>query len=260
MIRELIIKKIGIMSAYGDSAVELDMLIQDPATPLAEGIIKFHHELMIVMIFVVVFVGWMLGRAIYHFNSDVNKVSDGVVHGTLIEIVWTIMPGVILMIIAVPSFSLLYAVDEIVDASMTVKVVGHQWYWSYEYSDECNREIRSGGSEEGIEFDSYMLGEDDLEEGELRLLEVDNRMCIPVDTHVRVIVTGADVLHSWAMPSFGVKIDACPGRLNEVNFLVKRPGVYYGQCSELCGVNHAYMPIVVEVLEMEEYLDWVEKM
>lgn len=223
-----------------------ELTMQDPATPVMEGIVRFHNDLMVVLIFVVVFVSWMLGRALYHFLGE--EKGDGVVHGTVIEIVWTIVPAVTLMVIAVPSFTLLYAVDEVVEPGMSVKVVGHQWYWSYEYSDEGE-----------LEFDSYMIPEEDLEEGELRLLEVDNRVVLPVDTHVRLVVTAADVLHCWTIPAFGVKIDACPGRLNQVNMLVKREGVYYGQCSELCGINHGFMPIVVEVISMEDYLDWVEE-
>lgn len=221
--------------------------MQDPATPVAEGIREFHNDLMIVMIFVVVFVSWMLGRAVYHFEEGRNKEgADGVVHGTWIEIIWTIIPALILMVIAVPSFTLLYAVDEVVEPSVTVKVVGHQWYWSYEYGEE----------DEEIEFESYMLPEEELKEGGLRLLEVDNRMVIPVETHVRLIVTAGDVLHSWAVPAFGIKIDACPGRLNEASVMVKREGVYYGQCSELCGVNHGFMPIGVEVVSVKDYVTW----
>lgn len=228
--------------------------LQDPATPVAEGILHFHHELMLVILFVVVFVTWMLGRAVYHFHHEKNPKSSGVVHGTVIEIVWTIIPAVILMIIAVPSFGLLYSVDEVVDPSLTVKVVGHQWYWSYEYSDY----VADLSEEEGVlAFDSYMLPEDELKTGDLRLLEVDNRMVLPVDTHIRLVVTAADVLHSWAVPSFGVKMDACPGRLNQASLFVERPGVYYGQCSEICGVNHGFMPIAVEVVSMKDYLAWV---
>lgn len=234
---------------YADGIREMQLGIQDPASPLQEGIINFHHDLMVVMIFVVVFVGVILGRALYHFDESKSKVAKPEVHGTVIEIVWTIIPALILMVIAVPSFTLLYAVDEVVDPSLTVKVVGHQWYWSYELSDIG----------EGVEFDSYMIAEEDLAEGELRLLEVDNRLVIPAETHIRFIVTSADVLHCFAMPSFGIKLDACPGRLNEVSTFVKRPGVFYGQCSELCGVNHAFMPICVEVVKMADYLSWLEE-
>ena len=237
---------------YCDSVSGYQYGIQDPSTPVGEGIIVFHHDLMVLLLFVVVFVGYIIGRVVMIYReSEANVVRHKTVHGTVIEIVWTIIPGVMLMVVAVPSFTLLYAVDEVVEPSVTVKVVGHQWYWSYEYSD-----VEVDG--EGIEFDSYMVSEDDLMEGELRILEVDNRVVLPVETHVRLIVTASDVLHCWAVPSFGVKIDACPGRLNEVSVYVKRPGVYYGQCSELCGVNHGFMPIGVEVVSVEDYIEWVK--
>ncbi len=232
---------------YADGLKDWQLGFHEPATPIQEGIISFHNDIMLVMVFMCCFVTIMLLRIIMNFRESVNQVVDKTVHGTVIEIVWTIIPAVILMIIAVPSFTLLYAVEETVEPSVTVKVVGHQWYWSYEYSDI--------GSEEGesIEFDSYMINEEDLEVGELRLLEVDNRLVLPVETHVRLIVTAADVLHSFAIPSFGMKIDACPGRLNEVSTFIKRPGVYYGQCSELCGVNHGFMPIALLVVPSIQY-------
>lgn len=236
--------------AWADGALPWQYGMQDPATPVAEGIMHFHHDLMLVLIFVVVFVSWILGRAVYHFAEEKNPKADGVVHGTVIEIVWTLLPAVLLMVIAVPSFALLYSVDEVVDPSLTVKIIGHQWYWSYEYSD-----AEAGG--ESLEFDSYLLPEEDLNRGDLRLLEVDNRMVLPVDTHIRLVVTAADVLHCWTVPSFGLKMDACPGRLNQASLFVQRPGVFYGQCSELCGVNHGFMPIAVEVVSVKDYLTWV---
>jgi cytochrome c oxidase subunit 2 len=195
--------------------------------------------------------GWMLFRTCVGYDESINPVASKVVHGTTIEIIWTITPALVLMIIAVPSFALLYAMDEIIDPAITLKVIGHQWYWSYEYSDY---------SEEGSEpiaFDAYMIPEEDLEPGNLRLLEVDNRVVLPVDTHVRLIITAADVLHCWAMPSFGVKMDACPGRLNQTSIFIKREGVYYGQCSEICGVNHGFMPIVIDAVSLEDYVGWV---
>ena len=148
------------------------------------------------------------------------------------------------MIVGIPSFTLLYGIDEVIESDVTVKVVGNQWYWSYEYSDV----------ESEVEFDSYMINDDELKIGELRLLEVDNRLVLPVEKHIRLIVTASDVLHSFAVPSFGVKVDGVPGRLNEVSTYVKRLGVYYGQCSELCGVNHSFMPICVEVVSVDDYI------
>jgi len=155
------------------------------------------------------------------------------------------------MIIAIPSFALLYSMDEIVDPAITIKAIGHQWYWTYEYSDYSKQD------NESIVYDSYMIAEDDLEPGQLRLLEVDNRVVLPVNTHIRVIITGADVLHSWAVPSLGVKTDAVPGRLNQANIFLQREGVFYGQCSELCGTNHGFMPIVVEGVSLDDYITWV---
>mmetsp|Transcript_63 Transcript_63/g.159 ORF Transcript_63/g.159 Transcript_63/m.159 type:complete len:253 (+) Transcript_63:80-838(+) len=238
-------------SCFCDAATPWQFGLQDPATPIAEGIIKFHHELIFILVFVVVFVSWMLFRILVRFNIEVHPKPTDVVHGTTIEIIWTLIPAFILMVIAVPSFALLYSVDEAVDPAVTLKIVGHQWYWSYEYADYQ--------TEDGdfIMFDSYMLPEDELSLGDLRLLEVDNRVVLPVDTHIRLVVTSADVLHCWTIPSFGVKMDACPGRLNEASLFIQREGVFYGQCSEICGVNHGFMPIAVEALSLEDYIIWV---
>lgn len=216
---------------------------QEPATPVAEGIRVFHNDRRTVRLGVTLFVRWMEGRGVWRFAAKVGTRPSQVVHGTRIEVVWTRMPARTLVGIAVPSFTLRYSVDERVDPARTVKVVGHQWYWTYEYAD----------GEEGREFDSYMLPEEDRKVGGFRRLEVDKRRVRPVNTHVRRIVTAADVLHSWAVPAFGVKLDACPGRLNQVGRYVTRPGVFYGQCSEICGVNHGFMPIAVEVRTVRGY-------
>jgi len=238
-----------------DAARPWQMGFQDPATPIAEGIIRFHHDLMFVLVFVSVFVAWIMARCVMHFNQAANPTPSTVVHGTRIEVVWTIIPARILVGIAVPSFALLYSVDERVDPALTIKVVGHQWYWSYEYSDYVPVEGKEGSG--GRAFDSYMLPDDELTTGQLRLLEVDHRLVMPIDTHIRRIVTAADVLHSWTVPSFGVKIDACPGRLNQVSRFITRPGVFYGQCSEICGVNHGFMPIAVEAVTLGDYVTWI---
>jgi cytochrome c oxidase subunit 2 len=236
---------------YFDVAEPWQLSFQDPATPIMQGIIDLHHDIFFFLTVVLVFVVWILARSLYHFQSERNPIAENIVHGTVIEIIWTIMPSLILMLIAIPSFALLYSMDEIVDPAVTVKAIGHQWYWSYEYSDYSN----DSGNE--IAFDSYMIPEDDLELGQLRLLEVDNRVVVPVNTHVRLIITAADVLHSWAVPSLGVKCDAVPGRLNQVSLFIKREGIFYGQCSELCGVNHGFMPIVVEAVSLDDYISWV---
>lgn len=226
---------------------------QDPASPIMQGIIDLHHDVAFFLIVVSVFVLWMLTRTLYHFHHSRNPVPEKIIHGTLIEIVWTVTPSLILVLIAVPSFALLYSLDEVVDPAVTVKVIGHQWYWSYEYSDYSDTDTPS------IVFDSYMIPDEDLELGQLRLLEVDNRVVVPVNTHVRAVITAADVLHSWAIPSLGVKCDAVPGRLNQIPLFIKREGVFYGQCSELCGVNHAFMPIVIEAVPLDTYIAWVSE-
>jgi cytochrome c oxidase subunit 2 len=228
------------------------MNFQDPATPIMEGLITFHNHMMFFITLIIIFVSWLLVRCIYFFEESKSPSSVIWTHSTLLEIVWTVLPAVVLMVIAMPSFALLFSMDEIVDPAITLKVLAHQWYWSYEYSDYTT--LQGGDS---LNFDSYMIQEDELTGGSLRLLEVDNRVVLPVKTHIRILVTAADVLHSWAIPSFGVKIDACPGRLNQTSLFIKREGAYYGQCSEICGVNHGFMPIVVEVVSLESYISWI---
>ena len=194
-----------------------------------------------------------MARTLYYFqrtSESVKSKSRFVVHGTIIEIVWTVIPSLILVVVALPSFALLYSIDEIVDPALTLKCIGNQWFWSYEYSDF---EAQSCA----IRFDSYVVAEDDLEFGTLRLLEVDNRVVLPLKTHIRVLITAADVLHSWAIPSLGVKLDACPGRLNQTSLYILRNGVFFGQCSEICGVNHGFMPIVVEAVSLNNYVTWI---
>lgn len=224
---------------------------QDPATPTMEGIIVLNHDLFFILAVIGFAVGWLLFRTTYLFHHSRNPIASQMTHHTMIEVVWTITPSFILMVIAVPSFALLYSIDEVIDPSVTLKVIGHQWYWSYEYSDFSDKLDTS------IQFDSYMIAEEDLEKGQLRMLEVDNRIVLPTKTHIRVLVTSDDVLHSFAVPSLGVKVDACPGRLNQVSVFINREGVFYGQCSELCGVNHLAMPIVVEAVPVEKYVKWV---
>jgi len=239
-----------------DAARPWQFMFQDPATPIAEGVFDFHNDIMFIVVFVGIFVGYVITRCLQLYRSDINPVPNRVQHGTALEIVWTLTPAFILMCVAVPSFALLYSIDEIIDPAVTLKAVGHQWYWSYEYSDYVNEDG------EFINFDSYMVSEDDLlannkDAGKFRLLEVDNRVVLPVQTHIRVVITAADVIHCWAIPSLGVKLDACPGRLNQTSLFIKREGTFYGQCSEICGVNHGFMPIVVQGVSLEDYSTWV---
>ena len=243
---------------------------QDPASPIAEGIQFLHDYIMVILIFTFFFVFWFIFSILYKYNEyefipyiveldefnakqhvlqDFAQVEANT-HGVLIEIIWTIIPAIILVFIAIPSFSLLYSMDEIIDPQITIKAIGHKWYWSYEYSDYA---LDHGL----INFDSYLIKDDELELGQFRLLEVDNRVILPTYVHVRVLVTSGDVLHSWSVPSLGVKVDAVPGRLNETSFFIKREGLFFGQCSELCGVEHGYMPIAVQGLDLNSYLNWV---
>jgi cytochrome c oxidase subunit 2 len=237
--------------SFCDAPEAWQLYFQEPATPVMEGIVNLHNDLMAILTFIGIFTGWMFARTCYLFSSARNKTPNKVSHGKVIELVWTILPSFILITIAVPSFALLYSMDEVIDPAITLKVIGHQWYWSYEYSDYNSSE------EDVIAFDSYMIAEDDLEIGQLRLLEVDNRVILPINTHIRVLITSTDVIHAWAIPSLGIKCDAYPGRLNQVNTFIKREGIFHGQCSELCGVNHGFMPIVVEAVSLKDYVSWV---
>lgn len=234
-----------------DAAEPWQLGFQEPATPTMQGLIDLHHDIFFIMIVILLFVMWILVRTVDLFHNKNVRRSIKTTHGTVIEIVWTVTPSIILMLIAVPSFALLYSMDEIAEPAVTLKAIGHQWYWTYEYSDYAETDDQS------IVFDSYMIPEDDLELGQLRLLEVDNRVILPINTHIRVIITSADVLHSWAVPSLGVKCDAIPGRLNQTSIFLKREGVFYGQCSEICGANHGFMPIVVEGVSVQNYINWV---
>jgi cytochrome c oxidase subunit 2 len=256
-----------------DAAEPWQLGLQDPATPIMIGIINFHNNLMFFITLIAIAVSWLLGRCLFLYaqkNDSVPFKIDGMfTHSIALEVIWTILPAVVLLFIAIPSFALLYSMDELIDPSLTIKVVGHQWYWSYELDDNASEasllendylakspSFNSTDVQEGIAFDAYMTSFEDLQEGHLRLLEVDNRLILPVNLHIRVLVSAADVLHSWAIPSFGVKVDACPGRLNQASLFILREGVYYGQCSEICGINHGFMPIVIRAMHYLDFVDW----
>ena len=217
--------------------------LQDAVSPLIEQLIFFHDHAIIVIVLIVRLVGFI-------FFSLVTGFFGGryLLEYQEVEAVWTILPGVVLVFLALPSLRLLYLLDEINDRALTLKVVGHQWYWSYEYSDFVD-----------LEYDSYILSVEDLRLGEYRLLDVDHRVVVPFFVDIRVLVTAADVLHSWTVPSLGVKADAVPGRLNQLSFFCSRRGVFYGQCSEICGANHSFMPIVVESVCISDFIFWVKK-
>jgi cytochrome c oxidase subunit 1 len=310
------------LSCVNDHTDAWRITFQDPTTPIAYGIIKLHDHIMFFLAVILFIVGYLLFSTYNKFyyggmNSDLPESKDislfgslistykdsllfnvknrtyNINHGTTIEIIWTILPAFVLLFIAIPSFALLYAMDEIIDPVLTVKVIGHQWYWSYEYSDYSvvyankltdydsidrfatlemmykdmgylkNRSLLSYLytpvviPETTIKFDSYMIHEAELNLGDLRLLKTDMPLFLPKNTHIRLLITSSDVLHSWAVPSFGVKVDAVPGRLNQTSLYLKNSGTFYGQCSELCGVNHAFMPIEVYVVNPVYFYNYV---
>jgi len=222
--------------------------LQQSASPVMDNIIWFHDFLLYMITGIAGFVLVLLVVVMVRFNARTNPIPSRTTHNTLIEIAWTLIPIVILMFIAVPSFKLLFFQLNVPPADLTVKATGKQWYWSYSYPDNGQ-----------FEFDSLMLKEGERKEGQPRLLAVDNEMVVPVNKTVRVITTGSDVIHSFAVPSFGIKIDAVPGRINETWFTATREGVYYGQCSELCGKDHAFMPIAVRAVSEQAFSAWVEE-
>jgi len=243
-----------INTIFNDAPQPWQIGFQDSAAPGFTGIVELHNTIFFYLVVICVGVFWVLGSIFYYYNSRKSPIVHKYLnHGTLIELIWTITPAFILIAIAFPSFRLLYLLDEVISPTITIKVVGHQWYWSYEYSDYVNE------SGESIEFDSYMIPESDLELGQFRLLDVDNKVIVPVDTHIRLIVTGADVIHSFAVPSLGIKIDGTPGRLNQTSMLAERVGLFYGQCSEICGVWHGFMPIAIEAVSVQDYLAWIDE-
>nr|YP_010192716.1 cytochrome c oxidase subunit II [Picromerus lewisi]QZP40896.1 cytochrome c oxidase subunit 2 [Picromerus lewisi] len=220
------------------------MMIQDANSSLMEQLIFFHdHTIMILSMITIMVLYIMISLT---KNTLINRY---LLEGQTIELIWTMLPAITLIFIALPSLRLLYMIDEINDPSLTLKVIGHQWYWSYEYSDFSENEI-----------DSYMKPTSEMKSEDIRLLDVDNRTVLPMNTQTRVVVTAADVLHSWAVPALGIKIDAVPGRLNQGTINMNRPGIMYGQCSEICGANHSFMPIVIESTTTENFLKWINSM
>nr|AMP43783.1 cytochrome c oxidase subunit II [Rhamphomyia insignis] len=221
-----------------------NLSLQDSASPLMEQLIFFHDHALLILVMITILVMYLMGMLF--FNSYTNRF---LLHGQTIEIVWTILPAVVLLFIALPSLRLLYLLDEINEPMITLKSIGHQWYWSYEYSDFLN-----------IEFDSYMIPTNEMPMDGFRLLDVDNRIVLPMNSQIRILVTAADVIHSWTIPALGVKIDGTPGRLNQTNFLINRPGLFFGQCSEICGANHSFMPIVIESVPVNYFIKWISSM
>lgn len=239
---------------YCDAPRAWGLYFQDSASPQMEALVELHNNIMFYLVIILFGVGWILLSIIRNYVYSKNAISNKYLnHGTLIELIWTITPALVLILIAFPSFKLLYLMDEVTDPNLSIVVEGHQWYWSYQYPDFLDQD------DEFIEFDSYLVPESDLEEGALRMLEVDNRVIVPELTHVRFIITAADVIHSFAVPALGIKCDAYPGRLNQVSVLVNREGTFYGQCSEICGILHSSMPIVIESVSLEKFLTWLNE-
>nr|AFY16782.1 cytochrome c oxidase subunit II [Dalcantha dilatata] len=226
------------MSTWGN------MMLQDANSPLMEQLTMFHDHTIMILTMITILVMYIISSMLN--NKYINRF---LLEGQTIELIWTMMPAITLVFIALPSLRLLYLIDEMYSPMLTLKVIGHQWYWSYEYSDFNN-----------IEFDSYMKPQSEFEASDMRLLDVDNRTILPMNNQIRVLITAADVLHSWAVPSMGIKIDAVPGRLNQGAMVINRPGIMYGQCSEICGANHSFMPITLEGVPLNKFIHWLKSM
>nr|AML26095.1 cytochrome c oxidase subunit II [Staphylinidae sp. BMNH 1274257] len=220
------------------------LTIQDSASPLMEQLMFFHDHTLMILLMITVMVSYIMISLF--FNSYNYRF---LLEGQMIELIWTILPAITLIFIALPSLRLLYLLDEINNPLITIKTIGHQWYWSYEYTDFKN-----------IEFDSYMIPTNEMNLFNFRLLDVDNRIAVPFNSQIRMLITAADVLHSWTIPSLSIKLDATPGRLNQLTFYINRTGIFFGQCSEICGANHSFMPIVLESISPNYFIKWINKM
>ena len=233
-------------SVSANQPQEWQLGFQNAASENMRDIVNFHNNILLpIIIAISVFVLFLMIYACIRFRASRNPNPSKTTHNVAVEVLWTLIPCLILIVMAVPSFKILYKQDTIPKAEVTIKAIGYQWYWGYEYPDE------------NIIFESYMIKEEDLKENQPRLLAVDNEVVVPVNKVVKVLITANDVLHAWALPSFGVKRDAIPGRINETWFKAEKVGTYYGQCSELCGIQHAFMPITVRVVSEEDYAEWL---
>ncbi len=247
--------------SFNDMPYNWQYRLQDPATPIAESMLAFHNYIMFFLILIFFFVLWMLFASLFFFKN--NKRPYQFVHSSDLEAIWTIIPAIILVLIAIPSFSLLFSLEQRIRPAFTLKVIGHQWYWTYQMGGlwKYVSYISKGSAVEykDAEFECYLKPVEDFRrKGLVRLLDTDVRLVLPKKVYIKVLVTSVDVLHSWAVPSFGIKIDACPGRLNQVSLYIQRSGLYYGQCSEICGVNHAFMPISIKVVSFKKFLLWYQ--
>nr|ABK19915.1 cytochrome oxidase subunit 2 [Ichthyomyzon bdellium]ABK19916.1 cytochrome oxidase subunit 2 [Ichthyomyzon greeleyi]ABK19917.1 cytochrome oxidase subunit 2 [Ichthyomyzon greeleyi]ABK19918.1 cytochrome oxidase subunit 2 [Ichthyomyzon greeleyi] len=225
-------------------AQQTQLGLQDAASPIMEELIHFHDHTLTIVFLISVLIFYLI--LVMVTTTFMNKHS---LDSQEVEIVWTVMPAIVLITIALPSLRILYLTDEISNPHLTIKAVGHQWYWSYEYTDYHQ-----------MEFDSYMIPTNELEHGGIRLLDVDHRIVVPMESPIRMLITSEDVIHSWTIPSLGTKVDAVPGRLNQVTFITTRPGLFFGQCSEICGANHSFMPIALETVPLSNFENWTTKM
>jgi cytochrome c oxidase subunit II len=241
---------LGVSSGGASAAqpVPWQLGLQPAASPVMGQLVSLHDLLLWIITLVSIFVLVLLLYVCFRYRASRNANPSRRTHHTLLEITWTALPVLILVVIAIPSFKLLYYMDRAHEPEMTIKAVGHQWYWSYEYPDDGD-----------FAFDAYLVADEDLQEGQLRLLTTDNAVVLPVETDIRVLITATDVLHSWAVPAFGVKTDAVPGRINETWVRIEEPGMYYGQCSELCGDYHGFMPIMIRAVSKEEFDAWAQQ-
>ena len=236
------------LPALSNGAIDWQLGFQKPASEHMQNIFDLHNFVLIMMTAITIFVLILLIYVAIRFRKSANPNPSKRTHNALLETLWTAIPVIILIFMAVPSFKLLYEQDVIPEADMTIKVIGHQWYWEYQYPEH-----------DDLSFESYLIPDNELKDGEPRLLTVDNRLVLPVKKNIHVLITAGDVLHSFAMPSLGVKRDAVPGRLNETWMKIDRPGIYRGQCSEICGTGHGYMPVVIEALSENDFAAWVNK-
>nr|ABY55923.1 cytochrome oxidase subunit II [Pterostichus miscellus] len=221
-----------------------NLSLQNSNSPLMEQLTFFHDHTLMILTMITMLVSYLMMTLSY--NKYINRY---LLEGQTIEVIWTILPAITLVFIALPSLQLLYLLDEVSNPLMTLKSIGHQWYWSYEYSDF-----------KMLEFDSFLISSNEMKDNNFRLLDVDNRIILPFNAQIRVLVTATDVIHSWTIPALGVKIDATPGRLNQTNFFMNRVGLFYGQCSEICGANHSFMPIVIESVPINTFVKWISNM
>ena len=234
-------------TALAQQPTDWEVDFQTALSPSMERIVDFNLMVTIIIVIITAFVFALMAWIVIRYNKKRNPVPSKTTHNTTLEVIWTVVPVIILLVIAVPSFRLLYYTDRVEEADMTLKAIGHQWYWSYEYPDHGD-----------FTFDALMLEDDELEEGQPRLLATDEAVVLPVGAKIRLLTTADDVIHSWAIPAFGVKMDSVPGRVNETWFQINREGMYYGQCSELCGTLHGFMPIMIEAVSQEDFDAWVE--